>query len=219
MKTPALKRSLLLVLVSLGLSAMTTQATTIYTNQAAFLAATQPGFYLETFNSLPQFTSLTPPLNFSKNGFSYNATTASGNPFFNIGPSGDTWLSTFHEFDPIVFNLTSNNVTAVGGFFFLTDVNGNLSAGTVTVTLNNGSMFSIIDPNATSFIGFTTGVPIQSLTVTPPASGPSLIFATANDFITGKAVPETGSSALLFGLATLGLFGAGQAFRWGKQTA
>ena len=83
MKTPALKRSLLLVLVSLGLSATTTKATTIYTNQDAFLAVTQPGFYLETFNSLPQFTSLTPPLNFSKNGFSYNATTASGNPFFN----------------------------------------------------------------------------------------------------------------------------------------
>ena len=218
MKTHPLKHSLLLVLVSLGLSAIPTQATTIYTNQAAFLAATQPGYYLETFNSLPQFTQLASPLNFSSNGFTYNATAPTAG-FFNIGPSGDTWLSTFHEFDPIVFNFTSNNVTSVGGFFFLTDLTGNAAGGTVTVTLNNGKMFSVTDASSTSFIGFTTGVPIQSLTVTPPSSGSTLVFATVNDFITGKAVPETGSSALLLGLGTVGLLGVGRASRWVKQTA
>ena len=103
-----------------------------------------------------------------------------------IGLSGDTWLSTFHEFDPIVFNLTSNNVTAVGGFFFLTDLTGNVAGGTVTVTLNNGSMFFINNASSTSFIGFTTSVPIEFVTVTPPASGPSLIFATANDLLLGR---------------------------------
>ena len=218
MKTHPLKHSLLLVLVSLGLSAIPTQATTIYTNQAAFLAATQPGYYLETFNSLPQFTQLASPLNFSSSGFSYNATAPTAG-FFNLGPSGDTWLSTFHEFDPIIFNFTSNNVTSVGGFFFLTDLTGNVAGGTVTVTLNNGKMFSITDASSTSFIGFTTGVPIQSLTVTPPSSGATLVFATVNDFITGKAVPETGSSALLLGLGTVGLLGVGRASRWVKQTA
>ena len=218
MKTHPLKHSLLLVLVSLGVSAIPTQATTIYTNQATFLAATQPGYYLETFNSLPQFTQLASPLNFSSNGFTYNATAPTAG-FFNIGPSGDTWLSTFHEFDPIIFNFTSNNVTSVGGFFFLTDLTGNVAGGTVTVTLNNGKMFSITDASSTSFIGFTTGAPIQSLTVTPPSSGATLVFATVNDFITGKAVPETGSSALLLGLGILGLLGVGRASRWVKQTA
>src|SRR5207248_1786973 len=162
-----------------GSVAIPTQATTIYTNQAAFLAATQPRYYLETFDSLPQFTQLASPLNFSSNGFSYNATAPTAG-FFNIGPSGDTWLSTFHEFDPIIFNFTSNNVTSVGGFFFLTDVNGNISGGTLTVTLNNGSMFSIIHASSTSFVGFTTDAPIQTLTVTPPSSGATLIFATVN---------------------------------------
>ena len=218
MKTHPLKHSLLLVLVSLGLSAIPTQATTIYTNQAAFLAATQPGYYLETFNSLPQFTQLASPLNFSSNGFTYNATAPTAG-FFNIGPSGDTWLSTFHEFDPIVFNFTSNNVTSVGGFFFLTDLTGNAAGGTVTVTLNNGKMFSVTDASSTSFIGFTTGVPIQSLTATPPSSGATLVFATVNDFITGKAVPETGSSALLLGFGMAGLLGVGRSFRLMKQAA
>src|SRR5205085_9777411 len=137
MKIHPLKHSLLLVLVSLDLSAITTKATTIYTNQAAFLAATQPGYYLETFNSLPQFTQLASPLSFSSNGFSYNATAPTAG-FFNIGLSGDTWLSTFHEFDPIIVTFTSSNVTSVDGFFFLTDLTGNAAGRTVTVTLNNG---------------------------------------------------------------------------------
>jgi len=218
MKTHPVERSLLLILMSLALSIMTARATTIYTNQAAFLAATQPGYYLETFNSLPQFTQLASPLNFSSNGFTYNATAPTAG-FFNIGPSGDTWLSTFHEFDPIIFNFTSNNVTSVGGFFFLTDLTGNAAGGTVTVTLNNGKMFSVTDASSTSFIGFTTGVPIQSLTVTPPSSGATLVFATVNDFITGKAVPETGSSALLLGFGMAGLLGVGRSFRLVKQAA
>ena len=213
MNTYPVERSLLLIFMSLASSAISTNATTIYTNQAAFLAATQPGYYLETFNSLPQFTQLASPLSFSSNGFSYNATAPTAG-FFNLGPSGDTWLSTFHEFDPIIFNFTSNNVTSVGGFFFLTDLTGNVAGGTVTVTLNNGKMFSISDASSTSFIGFTTGVPIQSLTVTPPSSGATLVFATVNDFITGKAVPETGSSALLLGLGMVGLLGVGRASRW-----
>src|SRR5881275_1289636 len=185
MKVQPLKRSLPLVLVSLGFSVMTARATAIYTNQAAFLAATQPGSYLETFNSLPQFTQLASPLSFSSNGFSYNATAPTAG-FFNLGPTGDTWLSTFHEFDPIIFNFTSNNVTSVGGFFFLTDLTGNVAGGTVTVTLNNGSMFFINNASSTSFIGFTTSVPIEFVTVTPPASGPCLIFATANDLLLGR---------------------------------
>src|SRR5437764_9972425 len=193
MKIHRLKHSFLLVLVSLELTAMTTQATTIYTNQAAFLAATQPGSYLETFNSLPQFTQLASPLSFSSNGFSYNATAPTAG-FFNLGPTGDTWLSTFHEFDPIIFNFTSNNVTSVGGFFFLTDLTGNVAGGTVTVTLNNGKMFSITDAISTSFIGFTTGVPIQSLTVTPPSSGATLVFVTVTYFITGHGVADNGGS-------------------------
>lgn len=218
MKTHPVERSLLLILMSLALTAMTTQATTIYTNQAAFLSATQPGYYLETFNSLPQFTQLPSPLSFSSNGFSYNATAPTAG-FFNVGPSGDTWLGTFHEFDPITFNFTSNNVTSVGGFFFLTDLPGNVIGGTLTVTLNNGKMFSITDASSTSFIGFATGVPIQSLTVTPPSGGATLVFATVNDFITGKAVPETGSSSLLLGLGMVGLLGVGRASRWVKQAA
>jgi hypothetical protein len=192
-------------------------ATTIYTSQSSFLAATAPGYYLETFNSLPQNSFLSSPQNFSGNGFSYSASAAAG--FFNVGPSGDTWLSTNNQLTDIVFTLTSNNITSVGGYFFLTDSSGALTGGTVTVTLNDGSTFSIANPNSTSFVGFTSAIPILSLTVHPQGNAGAIVqgeggaftFATVNDFIVGgpqgSAVPENGSSALLMGVALAGLFG------------
>src|SRR5207248_10513115 len=114
--------------------------------------------------------------------------------------------------------FTRHIVSSVGGFFLPTDLTGVAAGGTVTVTLNHGKMSSITDASSTSFLGFTTGVPLQSLTVTPPSSGATLVFATVNDFITGKAVPETGSSALLLGLGMVGLLGVARACRWVKQT-
>ena len=177
-------------------------ATTIYTSQPTFLAHTQPGSYLETFDSLPQFTPLNSPLSFSKNGFSYTASAPSAdNQFFNTGTVGDVWFSTFDHSTNIVFNFTSNNVTAVGGNFFLTDIPGNVVPGMITVTLDNGTTFSVSDPSATSFVGFTTSSPIHSLTFIPPASGANEIFGTVNNFITGRSVPDSGSTLLLSGIA------------------
>lgn len=177
-------------------------ATTIYTSQATFLSHTQPGSYLETFDSLPQFTSLNSPLSFSKNGFSYTASAPSAdNQFFNTGTVGDVWLSTFDHSTNIVFDFTSNNVTAVGGNFFLTDIPGNVVPGMITVTLDNGATFSVSDPSATSFVGFTTSSPIHSLTFIPPASGANEVFGTVNNFITGRSVPDSGSTLLLSGIA------------------
>ena len=175
---------------------------TIYTSQATFLAHTQPGSYLETFDSLPQFTPLNSPLSFSKNGFSYTASAPSAdNQFFNTGTVGDVWLSTFDHSTNIVFDFTSNNVTAVGGNFFLTDIPGNVVPGMITVTLDNGTTFSVSDPSAASFVGFTTSSPIHSLTFIPPASGANEIFGTVNNFITGRSVPDSGSTLLLSGIA------------------
>jgi hypothetical protein len=177
-------------------------ATTIYTSQAAFLAHTRAGSYLETFDSLPQFTALSSPLSFSKNGFSYTASAPSAdNQFFTVGTPGDVWLSTFDHSTNIVFTFTSNNVTAVGGNFFLTDIPGNILPGTITVTLDNGTTFSVSDPSANSFVGFTTSSPIHSLTFIPPASGATEVFGTVNNFTTGRSVPESGSTLPLIGIS------------------
>jgi hypothetical protein len=186
------------------------QATTIYTSQAAFLNRTQPGYYLETFDSLPKNTIISSPLFASSNGFDYAISANAG--FFNVGPGSDVWLSTAVPFTDIVFNPLTP-ITAMGGYFFVTDLSGGVTSGKITVKLDDGSTFSITNPNPTSFIGFTTDSPIFSLTVTPVSSAGIGPFATVNDFITGAAVPEGGSSALFLGLGVAAIIfqrGAGR---------
>ena len=192
---------LLLAAVSVSVA----RATTIYTDQTTFLNNVRPGYYLETFDSLPK-GNVVPPLAFSANGFSYTAAPAAFN-FFNVGPGTDVWLSTSTSNLSIIFNMTSGNVTAAGGYFFLTAFLGNVTTGTVTATINDGSTSSILNPNSTSFIGFTPSSPILSLTVTPTVMPPNTnVFMTANDFIVGTAaVPDTSGGALLLGVGLLGL--------------
>ena len=109
-------------------------------------------------------------------------------------------------------------MTAIGGYFFITDTAGHQAVpGTITVTLNDGSTFSILNPSATSFIGFTSSVPILSLTVIPTLNTSPFTWAAINDFITGSAingaaVPEGGNSAALLVMALLVIFGIQRAF-------
>jgi len=173
-------------------------AQTTYTDQATFLANVQPGSYLETFDSLVQGDVVASPINFAGNGFTYTAS-ATGN-FFNVGPTGDTWLSTNSPSTDIVFTFTSGNVTAVGGEFFTTNFDGDESLGSITATLNSGSTITINPSSATTFGGFTTPSAITSLTISVPAN-----FASVNNLIVGTAVPAPSSAIVL--IAGFGLMG------------
>jgi hypothetical protein len=183
-----------------------------YTDLATFLANVQPGYYLETFDSFPAFGSVSTPHSFSGgagNSFSYDATAASG--LFSVAvppPDGDVSLSTTNEADPIIFTFTSGNVTAVGGYFFPTDINGNIMAGTINVALDDGTNVNVVNGDLTTFLGFTTTGPIASLTLTDPSDP----FVTVDDLYVGAggaqgaAVPEPATLALA-GLGLLSLVG------------
>jgi hypothetical protein len=175
----------------------------VYTNQTDFLAAVKPGYYLETFDSLPQGVVLPSPQSFSGNGFAYNASVTVD--FFNVGPPGDTWFSTDFAGDPITFTFTGRPVTAVGGFFFPTDLAGDVTPGTITLTLSDGTTQVLTNPGATTFLGFVSnGAAISTLTVTP--SGQDFTWATVNDLIVGQAIPEP-TTVAVFGLLAAGAFG------------
>jgi hypothetical protein len=205
----------------LGLSAVSlvpavASAATVFTDRTAFLANLQSGSYTETFNSLP-ISFLSSPRNFSQGGFSYDATAADN--FFPAGTAADVWLVTNRAQDSIVFNFTGGNVTAVGGFFFGSDVNGNFASGNIRVTLDDGTTETITNATTTSFLGFTGSVPITSLTVAAiqPPTTPPFLFPTVNDFTVGQQVvttptgiPEPSSTAGLvampLGIALWSLF-------------
>jgi hypothetical protein len=220
-----------LALAGLALSAHAQTST--YSDQATFLAHVQPGYYLETFDTQPLNSPVDSPLSFSSNGFSYTASVpdvqnSSGGfdpgSFFNVGTSSDVWLSTNLSQDTITFNFTSGNVTAVGGNFFNTDVDGNVSNGTIDLLLSDGTSLTLTNPTDTTFAGFTSGQTITSLMVTPIAptnpdgsplldsnGNPVVTWATVNNLIVGAALPTTsatpepGATALLVGMGATGL--------------
>lgn len=187
-----------------------------FTDQASFLANVQPGYYLETFDSLPGYTDLGPSVSFSGNGFSYDATNPDGLYTTTPTMSGDVALSTYDSGQSITITFTGAPVTAVGGDIYGSDISGNYTAGAITMQLDDGSSITLPNPSPTSFAGFIASSPIASVTIFPEGFDPGY-YATLNNLIVGvSAVPEP--SNRIFG-ALAGLAGMGYAWRRRKMTA
>jgi len=171
------------------------------------LANVQPGSYTETYNSFPLGT-VPSPINFAQGPFAYNATStaAGGAPstFFMVGTASDVWLSPNVNTDVITYNFTSGNISAVGGFFFPTDINGNPIAGDVTVTVNGAPPQTLTNATPTTFLGFTSPTPFTTLTFTASQAGGINRWPTANDFIVGVSIVPEPTSLALLGIAAVG---------------
>jgi hypothetical protein len=190
--TGALAAAVALVLVA------TAEADVIvYTDETAFLAHTQPGFYRETFTSLPVGVNES-PLTFSNNGFAYEATSLSH--FIVRSHLPVKWVSPSFLEHNIVIDFTSGNVTAIGGHFFNIDRFGDPAPGLFLLSLSDGTSEIFNDPTPATFRGFTSSTPIDSMVLTPDP----IRAATVTDFIVGVAVPGP-STVLLVGIGWLGL--------------
>jgi hypothetical protein len=157
--------------------------TTTYTNATTFLTNTS-SYYLETFDTSKPGEDYTSPT-FSKNGFSYTVSSPNG-LWSGIGNTGSRFLGTLNENKDLTISFTSGNITALGGNFFLNDTNDNLAAGTITLTLNDGSVINLVSPTSgsTPFGGFTTnGSLITSLTI----SGPETTWENFDNLYVGTA--------------------------------
>jgi len=162
-----------------------------YTDKTDFLAAVSNAG-TDTFDDLPSFGTIPSPLNRAAGSYSYTATVPFG--FKAAGSPADLWLTTQLATDPIDFTMTSGSPTAMGGFFFVTNISGNLTNATVNVSINGGQFLQSITTNsATNFFGWvsTNGTPITSFQVS--ASG---LWPTVNDLVLAQAVPEPSTYAL-----------------------
>jgi hypothetical protein len=175
--------------VALVLAATAHADVIIFTDEAEFLAQTRPGFYRETFVSLPDGINAS-PLNFSNNGFDYEANSLS--LFVVRSHPPVKWVSPGFAQDSIDIHFTSGNVTALGGHFFNTQINGDVGPGLFLLNLSDGTSVTLNDPTPTTFRGFISSSPITSILITPDPR----TFATITDFIVGAAVPEPSSLAL-----------------------
>jgi hypothetical protein len=168
-----------------------------YTDAASFLGAVQSS-YLENFDSSTAGQQ-SGPVSFSSGIYQYSVDVPNDSVFFLENPSspGDFELSTSSTDFSIVFTFGAG-INAVGGNFFATDTPGNVTAGVITVTLNDGTTQILTDASATTFSGFVSaGTAISSLTVSTGGTG---IYATVDNFYTGvAAAPEPGSVLMILG--------------------
>jgi hypothetical protein len=187
-------------------------AITMYTNEAAFTAAIEPNYYLETFANLPNNDTLYnaggAPLAFPgagdpltvANGYSFSASSPDALWGNSVGYPGSTSLSPQYAPDAILLTFSSN-VTAVGAYFaplnFDSDMEPN---GLVTVAINGDSPITVNDGTGPewAFAGFTSDDPITSVVINgrwaPDNAGyqPGYDWAAVSNLYVGS-VPEPGT--------------------------
>jgi hypothetical protein len=142
-----------------GVVIKTLRDASIYYNLGDFLAAIEPDYFFDDFSWCGWGTVSEPQYQFGPvNGYSYTAFALNG--VFSIPGA----MSTNTAEDPLILTFDGVPVTAVAGDFFATDFDGNPMPTTVTVSLDDGTVVDLVYP--TVFVGFTSPVPMVSLTIT-----------------------------------------------------
>jgi MYXO-CTERM domain-containing protein len=184
-----------------------TAATTTYTSRSSFESSLPAGNYFNNFNgTTPTFAPIpggvsgtggTPSI-----GYTITAPTAGVAAFPD---AGFTAIGNWGSSNNVVVALNTGNVFSAGADIWLSDINGNRLAGTITVNYSDGS--SVLVPSTTTgafgFAGITTdSAPLTSMTVV--GLGGSSYLNMSNLSV---AVPEP-SSIVLAVMGTAGLAAA-----------
>lgn len=171
----------------------------VYTSEADFLAAVSaPG--VDRFDDLGN-VQYSPRFTRSAGDYSYQASTYGA--LWGAGTAADHWLSNNSPHDSIVFDHFSTGISAFGGNFFASDVDGQFVDGSVTLSASDGSTFTYTLDHAgtASFLGFVSTSTLDAVAL--GVGYDSGYWPTVNNLV--LAVPEPGSYAML--LAGLGFVG------------
>lgn len=170
-----------------------------YSTQAEFTSHVATPFFLDTFASVG--TGSISTYSNSGSGFGYSASATNG--LWGLGGI----LSTNTATDPLVFDFSSSPtpVTAFGGNFWGTDIDGATIPATVTFTTAGGATFSYDTSSSSSFLGYVGATPLVSVSIATSAAGVNA-WPTADNVILATAVPEPGAMVLsMLGVAGLAL--------------
>ena len=187
-----------------------------YVDKTDFFNNVAPGYYFETFTSDKGKTVLNGQL-FSFGGYSFTLADSGTAVDYSTGAGAE--VSIFPRVmtagESFVLTFPSDNVTAFGGTFFATDSSFIPVAGVdISVTLSTGQT---IDLDSTStyktepFAGFTSSIPIESVTITAPDDLAEFLALDSLYLGTTDFVPEPTTWALMLG--GLGLLLAVRRFR------
>jgi hypothetical protein len=190
-------------------------AATVYTDEAAFLAQLDPRYFLENFSNYTYgdpFDGSQPTANYgSVNGYSWSASVPNNWPpsYGVVGLfSLPNALTTYAAEDLLTIKFTGKPVTAMGGIFASTDINGDIFQQPVTVTLSDNTTVSL---TGSGFLGFTSDFAISYLTIdgvdTPNSNWPLLRHFYTGSYVGANeiaAIPVPAAS-WFFGSGLLGV--------------
>lgn len=161
---------------------------TVYTTSTSFDAATSERG-VDTFSGF-SITGTTPsPITRFAGPYGYTGA-ASTSSFFGAGTTANPWLSTNLATDTITFNAWPANVAAVGGNFFGSNVTGAFFAGDITVTATDAggtTTRTIVGATTSSFLGFVSDGPMQTLTVASVSPTGGFLWPTVDNLTLGLA--------------------------------
>lgn len=194
-------------------------AISVFTTQASFLAAvTAPG--VDTFAGFSVTSATASPINRSAGSYTYTASAPDG--FFGAGTAANPWLSTNSAGDSITFSNFGSGVSAIGGLFFGSDVNGAFASGSLTLLATDAlgaTSTQTLAGSLTSFLGFVSTTSMTSLVLSAVQPAGGFLWPTADNLTlaTGAVttpVPEPETYALFMaGLAALGVFARRRRFQ------
>lgn len=184
----------------------------IYETAASFAAVTT-GAGVDTFDDLPNGL-LSNVLDRRAGTYTYQAVASAGSPFFGAGSSGG-WLSTNDYAATIKLTGFSDDVDAVGGYFFGSGYSSEYQLGSISVyaEFSNGvAFYTIADASTSSFLGFASpGGVLRTLKISAVQTPDVLLWPTLDNLTLARvgtppvtAVPEAESHALMMlGLGSL----------------
>lgn len=112
-----------------------------------------------------------------------------------------TFIGNWNDNSSFTVTFTSNNVLAVGGNFFITDINDAFVANaSVTLTYNDGTTDTFTPADAASFSGYVSTLPITSVVMSAPGTSR---FNTIDNLIV-SSIPTPGAAAMLALAALVG---------------
>ena len=212
-----MRKKQFLAVMLLAQAPLASAATTGFDNEVDFLAQLNPTYYLEEFSGSNYGTPL--------NGDQPSATYGLVNGYSWIASVPNNWpseygvvglfsltnaLTTLAGEDTLTITFTGNPVTALGGSFASTDINGDVIQQTVTVTVNLSDNTSVSLTEG-AFRGFTSDVAILSLAIdavdVDPNDKNKVFWPRLEHFYVGSAIAAVPipAAAWLFGSGLLGL--------------